>query len=99
MIPPEYEQYGTPAVYPGEQAEAFSYGEFLDARTFVATDHMGSVPVKSLLPNRNARQSSYMEELLSVAVKDCPVCSEPMLALEGEWWCLPCQEANSPAAA
>ncbi len=36
-----------------------------------------------------------MNEAADMAIRDCPICSEPMLALEGEWWCLPCQEVES----
>ncbi len=35
-----------------------------------------------------------MNEAADLAIRDCPICSEPMLALEGEWWCLPCQETD-----
>jgi hypothetical protein len=36
-----------------------------------------------------------MDQLIDVAVRDCPICSEPMLALEGQWWCLPCENGIS----
>ncbi len=60
--------------------------------------HMGSVPVKHFLPAVGGGQSSPMNQAAELAVRDCPTCSEPMLALEGEWWCLPCQETNQAAA-
>ncbi len=43
-------------------------------------------------------QASAMNEAADLAIRDCPTCSEPMLALEGEWWCLPCQEPAQAAA-
>ncbi len=63
-----------------------------------ALTHMGSVAVKHYPRSPLAAQASLMNEATDLAIRDCPTCSEPMLALEGEWWCLPCQEASAAAA-
>ena len=59
---------------------------------------MGSLSVKHLPLAAATAQASPMNEAADLAIRDCPICSEPMLALEGEWWCLPCQEAGTAAA-